>query len=128
MALPQTLTLQDFEEIVDGLLALAERTRIRVVGGNITATPGPLVVDVTAVGTVGRRRVLTRAGARPGNYVFVSGTLGDARAGLAQLRARSGSAKAARPSDLVARYLQPEPGCGLVSNWGDTRPRRRRST
>jgi thiamine-monophosphate kinase len=107
MALPQTLTLQHFDEIVDGLLALADRTRIRIVGGNITATPGPLVVDVTAVGVVGRRRVLTRSGARPGNYIFVSGTLGDARAGLAQLRANP-HLEGARASELVARYLQPE--------------------
>jgi thiamine-monophosphate kinase len=108
MALPQTLALNQFEEIVDGLLALAERTRVRIVGGNITATPGPLVVDVTAVGTVSRRRVLRRAGARPGDYVFVSGTLGDARAGLAQLR-ECPAGEGGRGSDLVARYLQPEP-------------------
>jgi thiamine-monophosphate kinase len=107
MALPQMLTLQHFEEIVDGLLSLAERTRVRIVGGNITATTGPLVIDITAVGSVSRRRVLTRAGARPGNYVFVSGTLGDARAGLAQLRAGPAAA-AAQASELVARYLHPE--------------------
>ena len=107
MALPQTLRLHHFEQIVDGLLALAERARVRIVGGNITATAGPLVVDVTAVGSVSRRRVLTRAGARRGDYVFVSGTLGDARAGLAQLRAH-GAGDEGRASDLVARYLQPE--------------------
>jgi thiamine-monophosphate kinase len=107
MALPQALRLQHFEQIVDGLIALAERARIRIVGGNITATAGPLVIDVTAVGTVSRRRVLTRAGARRGDYVFVSGTLGDARAGLAQLRANL-AVDEGRASELVARYLQPE--------------------
>ena len=117
MALPDTLSLRDFDAIIDGLLALAERTRIRIVGGNITATAGPLVVDITAVGTVARRRVLTRAGARPGNYVFVSGTLGDARAGLAQLRAHPAS-EGARASELVARYLQPEPRLRLGQQLG----------
>jgi thiamine-monophosphate kinase len=107
MAMPQTLALEDFEEIVDGLLALAERTRVRIVGGNITATPGPLVVDVTAIGTVARRRVLKRTGARPGDYVFVSGTLGDARAGLSHLRELR-AVEGEPPSGLVARYLQPE--------------------
>ncbi len=117
MALPQTLRLQDFEQIVDGLLALAERTHTRIVGGNITATPGPLVIDVTAIGTVGRRRVLTRAGARPGHYVFVSGNLGDARAGLAQIR-EDPAGTASQPSDLVARYLQPEPRLRLGQQLG----------
>ena len=117
MALPQTLRLQDFEQIVDGLLAIAERTHTRIVGGNITATSGPLIIDVTAVGTVGRRRVLTRAGARPGHYVFVSGSLGDARAGLAQFREEPDRA-ASRQSALVARYLQPEPRLRLGQQLG----------
>ena len=117
MALPQTLRLQDFEQIVDGLLAIAERTHTRIVGGNITATSGPLIIDVTAVGTVGRRRVLTRAGARPGHYVFVSGSLGDARAGLAQFREDPDGAASQR-STLVARYLQPEPRLRLGQQLG----------
>jgi len=117
LALPQTLRLQDFEQIVDGLLAIAERTHTRIVGGNITATSGPLTIDVTAVGTVGRRRVLTRAGARPGHYVFVSGSLGDARAGLAQFREDPDGA-ASRRSALVARYLQPEPRLRLGQQLG----------
>ena len=37
--------------------------RVAVVGGNISRSPGPLVVDVTAIGAVRRRRILTRSGA-----------------------------------------------------------------
>ncbi len=104
LALPPDLALDDFDAIIDGILDLATRTRTRVVGGNITSTTGPLVVNITAIGHAHRRRVLTRGGARPGDYVFVSGTLGDARAGLLHLR--SGGS----PQEFVAaRYLQPEP-------------------
>jgi thiamine-monophosphate kinase len=117
MALPPELPLSEFDGIVTGLLALAERTRTRLVGGNITATSGPLVIDVTAVGSVARRRVLTRAGARPGDHVFVSGTLGDARAGLAQLRSMPAD-EGSRSSELVARYLQPEPRLRLGQQLG----------
>jgi thiamine-monophosphate kinase len=117
MALPRTLPLSEFDDIVTGLLALAERSRTRLVGGNITSTDGPLVIDVTAVGTVGRRRVLTRAGARPGNYVFVSGTLGDARAGRAQL-CSTPTGDRPRSSELVARYLHPEPRLRLGQQLG----------
>ncbi len=104
LALPADLPLSDFDALIDGALELASRERTRLVGGNITRTPGPLVVDVTAIGSVPRRRVLRRAGARPGDDVFVSGTVGDARAGLALL-----SSNEAGPHELVARYLQPEP-------------------
>jgi thiamine-monophosphate kinase len=117
MALRPELPLSEFDGIVAGLLALAERTRTRVVGGNITATAGPLVIDVTAVGSVARRRVLTRAGARPGDYVFVSGTLGNARAGLAQLRSTPADERP-RSSDLMARYLLPEPRLRLGQQLG----------
>ena len=108
LALPSDFPTDDLDELIEGLLALATRTRTRLVGGNVTSIAGPLVVDVTAIGHAHRRRVLTRDGARPGDYVFVSGTLGDARAGLATLRVH-GDGRASGTSHHVARYLHPEP-------------------
>jgi len=105
LALPGTLPLDAFDGIVDGMLSLAGRHGVALVGGNITSTPGPLTVDVTAVGSVHRRRVLTRAGARPGDEVFVTGRLGEAAAGLDLLRREGHGAARGR----VARYLHPEP-------------------
>ena len=107
MALPARLPLTDFEQIVAGFAALAARHRIHVVGGNLTHTPGPLTIDVTAIGSVKRRQALTRRGARPGDEVYVSGRVGAAAAGLARLRA-SGSAPGATDG-LTTAYLFPEP-------------------
>ena len=75
-----SLLLHDALDVaaLDGLLALAGRYRVALVGGNITRTTGPLTVDVTATGSVRPRRVLTRAGARPGDEVYVTGTIGAA--------------------------------------------------
>ena len=84
LALPPTLDVATFEQVLDGLLALAATHRVTLIGGNITQTPGPLTLDVTAIGSVRPRRVLTRAGARPGDDVYVSGTLGEAAVGLQQ--------------------------------------------
>ena len=120
LALPDDLSLIDFDHLVDGAIAVADRSGARVVGGNITRTPGPLVVDVTAIGSVHRRRILRRVGARGGDYVFVSGTLGDARAGLAVLSDSAGVAVEAWP-DVVARYLQPEPRLRLGQVLGQSR-------
>jgi len=86
MALPAALPLSDFDGIVAGFTALASASRLHVVGGNLTRSPGPLVIDVTLVGTVKRRQALTRAGARPGDDLYVSGTIGAAAAGLGLLR------------------------------------------
>jgi thiamine-monophosphate kinase len=123
LVLPSDLRLADFDEMIDGLLALAAESRTRVVGGNITSTSGPLTVDVTLVGSVHRRGVLSRGGARPGDDVFVSGVLGDGRIGLELLKAGR-----REPPDggqmAVARYLQPEPRVRL----GQALGRRRAAT
>jgi thiamine-monophosphate kinase len=86
MALPATLPLADFDAIAAGFAALAAAHRLHVVGGNLTRSPGPLMIDVTLAGTVKRRQGLTRAGAKPGDDLYVSGSIGSAAAGLALLR------------------------------------------
>ena len=88
LVLPGSWLVADVEELVDGLSALAGRHGVSVVGGNITRTNGPLVVDVTAGGDVGSRRWLTRSGACPGDDIYLSGTIGAAATGLEILRAR----------------------------------------
>ena len=59
-----------------------------------------MVLDVTAIGTVHRRKILTRAGARAGDEVYVTGTLGDAAAGL--LRLQSGPRRCRRRGQISA--------------------------
>lgn len=105
MALPADLPASDFDGIVGGIAGLARTYGVTVAGGNLTRTPGPLTIDITAVGTVKRRGVLTRAGARPGDFVYVSGSLGAATAGLAMLQQGAGDAGPA----CVQRYLRPDP-------------------
>jgi thiamine-monophosphate kinase len=125
LALPAGLPLADFEGMIGGLARLAARHRLHVAGGNLTRSPGPLMIDITVVGSVKRRQSLTRAGARPGDEIFVSGTIGAAAAGLGMLREkslntkeRSVTEKALASVSLVSfvsknscieRYLYPEP-------------------
>lgn len=82
LALPARLPLDDFDGLIDGFLALAAREGAPLVGGNLTRSPGPLVIDVTAIGAARPRRILRRSGARPGDRLFVTGRLGAAAAGL----------------------------------------------
>ncbi len=73
LMLPDALEVATIDGLLDGLLGLAARQRIALVGGNITRSPGPLIVDVTVTGSVRPRRVLTRAGASPGDELYVTG-------------------------------------------------------
>ena len=91
LALPAELPATDVDAVLDGFLDLARETRVTLAGGNITRSPGPLFLDVTVTGSVRPRRVLTRAGARPGDELYVTGWPGAAAAGLGWLRTVEGS-------------------------------------
>jgi thiamine-monophosphate kinase len=110
LALPPDLPLGDFDALLDGYLGLASTAGAPLVGGNMTRSPGPLMIDVTAIGIVGHRRVLTRMGARRGDDLYVTGTIGGAAAGLAMLEAGR-TRDALSPAELVCvgRYERPEP-------------------
>jgi thiamine-monophosphate kinase len=88
-----------------------------LLGGDTVSTPGPLMVSITAFGRVGAGRMVHRSGARPGDRVVVTGTIGDAALGLDILK---GGAAAAALSDaaardlLVGRYRVPQPRNALA--------------
>ena len=104
LVLPGTWLVSDVEELIDGCAALARRHGVAVVGGNLARIDGPLVVDITAGGDVKPRRWLTRGGARPGDEIHVSGTIGASTAGLEMLRAGAG------PNGVcIARHRRPVP-------------------
>lgn len=120
LVLPDSLPVADLDGLVEGLLALAARHHVVVIGGNITrsAAPaggrfapgdGPLVVNVTAIGSVAPRRVLTRAGARPGDEVYVTGSLGAGAVGLRSLLTGADGADRTANDSLRQRYARPEP-------------------
>ena len=110
LALPGDYPLADFDALIDGFVDLARASGASLVGGNLTRSPGPMVIDVTAVGAAGRRRILRRNTASRGDELYVTGTLGAAAAGLAMLQAGVTPASlddAARA--CIARYEAPAP-------------------
>jgi thiamine-monophosphate kinase len=88
-----------------GFDALARRHDVALVGGDTTR--GPLTVTVSLTGTVPRGRALRRDGARAGDDLWVSGTPGDAAAGLAILQGRLNAQGRARDA-LLARFQLPQ--------------------
>jgi thiamine-monophosphate kinase len=83
---------------------------VTLLGGDTTSTPGPIALSLTALGHVAPGRAVHRAGASPGDGVWVTGTIGDAALGLAVARGR-----VADPTGyLLGRYRLPQPRVGLA--------------
>jgi thiamine-monophosphate kinase len=109
LTLPQAASgwLRSFSS---GLHELARRHGVQVVGGDTTA--GPLSATIAIAGLVPPGQALRRAGARPGDEVWVSGTPGDAAAGLDALSGRL-EAPATVVEPLLRRFARPEPRVSL---------------
>jgi thiamine-monophosphate kinase len=84
---------------------------ITLLGGDTTSTPGPLSLSLTAIGHVATGAMVRRAGARPGDGIWVTGTIGDGALGLLVARGRLSD-----PTGyLLDRYRLPRPRLGLAS-------------
>jgi thiamine-monophosphate kinase len=90
-----------------------------LLGGDTVSTPGPLMISITAFGRVTPGRMVHRRGARPGDRVVVTGTIGDAALGLDILRGGAVAADladdAAAKQMLVGRYRIPQPRMALAN-------------
>ena len=82
-----------------------------LIGGDTVSTPGPAMLSCTMIGSLPKGSALLRSGARPGDRIFVSGTLGDAALGLRVLDGLAADEE--QRLALVDRYRLPEPRIGL---------------
>ncbi len=89
----------------DGFRLMAEKYRVQLIGGD--TTQGPLSITVQAMGFVDADNIMRRDAARPGDVIYVSGTLGDAAAGLRIVQ--QGQAVDENGSWLISRLNRPEP-------------------
>jgi thiamine-monophosphate kinase len=90
-----------------------------LLGGDTVSTPGPLMVSITAFGRVPSGKMVHRGGAKPGDRVVVTGTIGDAALGLDILKEGPVAAvladDAAAKEMLIGRYRVPQPRNALAS-------------
>ena len=92
----------------DGLKRVLDLWNVALWGGDTVRVPGEAVLGLTAIGTVAPGRALGRGGARAGDELWVSGTIGDAGLGLAVAQGRMAPDKT-----LLTRYRRPEPRLAL---------------
>lgn len=112
LAVPGATPTDWVKDFFAGVNRLARRYGVKLAGGDLSAAP-QIVTDVQVLGEVEKRRALLRSGARPGETLFVSGTLGRSQLGLAVLRRHTrplrGLLKSARRA-----HCYPEPRLRLA--------------
>jgi thiamine-monophosphate kinase len=108
------------DQFYEGFFQLADSYGVKLVGGDISRTPEKIVIDSIVVGECLMEREVFRAGARPGDQIYVTGFLGDAAAGLrliergARLHSQSATPDSHSIDYILLRQLRPEPRVG----WG----------
>lgn len=108
LGLPDKLPVEELDALYAGLAEAGEAYGFQVVGGNVSGAPG-LFVDVFMLGQA--PRFIARAGARPGDLLAVSGTLGGSEAGRLALQQGDRSPEA---PELTRRHLRPQARTDLV--------------
>lgn len=118
LALPKGWDAAWLAAFATGLAEEAGAGGCPLIGGDTVSTPGPLTISITAFGTVPAGRMVPRSGARPGDLLCVTGTIGDGALGL-KVHAPGQPDWVARLSDieraaLANRYLHPHPRLALA--------------
>jgi len=101
-------------EFAEGLRADAALFNCPLFGGDTDRTPGPVTISVAMFGAVPSGTMVRRAGAKHGDRVFVTGTIGDAALGLALRKGAAWPLSEAQRQHLIARYLLPQPRNALA--------------
>ena len=109
------------DKFYEGLFELARRYDVQLIGGDTSRSPDKIVIDSIVIGESATSTSVTRSGAKPGDHVFVTGSLGAAAGGLRLIERGAhladqnlGDAEAQVLDHLLLRHLRPEPRVG----WG----------
>lgn len=113
LAIPENCDEHWLTSFYDGMVELADSLQVEIVGGDLCKSPGPIIIDVSVVGETSKP--LTRKGAKPGDWLAVTGNLGLSHAGMLALQKElyiyaEGTQKHLRPkprfdvSELLRRH------------------------
>jgi thiamine-monophosphate kinase len=107
--LPKTTDDAWLKAFAEGLKHDQKKFGLTLIGGDTVATPGPLTLNVVAIGEVAQGKMLRRAHAKVSDDIWVTGTIGDAALGLRILQGDGLGLSERHGASLVARYRVPEP-------------------
>ena len=114
LALPREVGEAWLARFTQGLREDAACYGCPLFGGDTDRTPGPMMISVAMFGSVPAGTMVRRAGAKSGDLVFVSGSIGDAALGLALRKGAAATLTEAQRAHLASRYLLPQPRNALA--------------
>lgn len=116
LAAPRRCDRDWVEKFASGLAADQKEYGCYLLGGDTVRTDGPVTVSITATGTVPKDEMKRRSGARAGELIYVTGTIGDSCLGLKVLKGEqfAGTASAEQRRFLADRYQIPQPRTGFI--------------
>lgn len=104
IGIPPSLSVEDIDGFYKGFGKILRRYKTGLIGGDTCSSKKEMVISITLIGEIEKERVILRSGARPGDRIYVTGSLGDSAAGLSLLEARRrGSGRGMRRSSLVLK-------------------------
>jgi thiamine-monophosphate kinase len=109
LALPQEIGEPWLDGFAQGLRAAADLFRCPLFGGDTVRTSGPIVASVAMFGSVPGGTMVRRTGAKAGDRVFVTGTIGDAALGVMIRKGKNWQLSEPQQQHLLSRYLLPQP-------------------
>ncbi|MBI5044097.1 MAG: thiamine-phosphate kinase [Nitrospirae bacterium] len=103
IAVPDNIKVAELNELYRGIKKTASSYKVSIIGGDTSGSKNSLTINITLLGEAKQGNIVSRGGARPGDKIFVTGTLGDSSAGLELLK------KGKRSGYLIQRHLLPAP-------------------
>jgi thiamine-monophosphate kinase len=114
LGIPPSLSVEDIRVFYRGVNACLKKFGAVLVGGDTCRSRTGLVISVSVLGEMEKKRVITRSGARAGDLIFVTGTLGDSGAGLEVLQRKARDrGQGTEVRKLIEKHLRPVPRIAL---------------
>ena len=108
IAIPEDCPMEFLDDLYEGMRALAQKYEVNILGGDTTGSRADLVINIAVTGSIPEDEILLRSGARPGDRIFVTGGLGDSKAGL-HLILNDIEADSPELQALITAHALPEP-------------------
>ncbi len=103
IAVPDNIKVADLNELYRGIKKTASSYKVSIIGGDTSASKKGLMINITLLGEMQEKFIVRRNGARAGDKIFITGTLGDSSAGLELLK------KGEMKGSFIKRHLMPDP-------------------
>lgn len=117
LGIPRSISVEKVQEFYRGFNKILRAFHLDLLGGDTNRSLTGLTVNVVVLGECEQERTISRSGAKPGDLIFVSGTLGDSAAGLKLLRSRR-KRWASGEKKLIQKHLRPVPRVLLARKLG----------